>query len=111
MSLALDYFRAVDALSRKHALPFFVHSLGLNDARDFTPMMHLPESDATICVAVGSEELPELRSQTSAYHDAWNARGLRGWQSVVKDRNHFTVMDELAAPRKLPRGGCPSRME
>ena len=74
--------------------------LGLTeeDVARLSPMAHLPVRCAPVVVAVGGEELPELRRQSSEYAEALEARGLRVGYLSLAGRDHFSVLDELAAP-------------
>jgi hypothetical protein len=49
-------------------------------------------------LACGGAELPELRRQTSEFAAAWKGAGLSGRLAVLPAHNHFTILEELAAP-------------
>jgi arylformamidase len=63
-----------------------------------SPIFNLPGQAGPVCFAVGENELPELLRQTRDYYTSWIAAGLPGWEQVVPDTNHFTIMDEMADP-------------
>lgn len=46
---------------------------------------------------VGGDKLPELQRQSAAYAAALGDHGLPAALETVPGRNHFTVVDELAA--------------
>jgi len=79
-----------------------VHT-GLNDALGLSiaaagrnsPILYLPRSSVPVCFAMGADELPEMKRQTSDYYAAWKMHGLQGWCETVSGANHFTVMDQL----------------
>jgi acetyl esterase/lipase len=77
----------------------FNDALGLDmaAARRNSPLVNIPRSHATVCFAVGANELPDMIRQTETYYRAWINRGFYGWQEAVAGADHFTVMDHLVA--------------
>jgi hypothetical protein len=75
-------------------------AIGLNSvtAVQNSPILNLPAQAGPTCFAVGDQELPEMLRQTGDYHAAWMAQGLPGRQAVLSGVDHFTIMDEMAAP-------------
>ena len=49
-------------------------------------------------MAFGLAELPELQRQSRAYHQARLDAGLPSTLLPLEAHNHFSIMDELAAP-------------
>lgn len=75
-------------------------NLGLDaDAAElFSPIRHLPQAAAPLIVSVGLAELPELIRQSDEYAAAWRRRGLPGRYLPVPQRDHFSILEELARP-------------
>jgi arylformamidase len=67
-------------------------------ARRHSPLLHAPSRSIPVCLAVGADELPEMMCQTRAYHTALALRRLPSRLLVVPDTDHFSVLDQLAAP-------------
>ena len=63
-----------------------------------SPILNLPEHAGPACFAVGSGELPEMLRQSKEYYQAWVGNDLPGWRETLEGTDHFTIMDELAAP-------------
>ena len=63
-----------------------------------SPIRNVPPSAGPFVVAYGGEELPELRRQSEDYAAAWRARGLPGENLPLSGHDHFSILDELAAP-------------
>jgi hypothetical protein len=49
-------------------------------------------------VTVGANELPELVRQSKDYAAAWTQSGLKGSYLPLAGHDHFTILEELAAP-------------
>ena len=45
-----------------------------------------------------ARELPELQRQSRDYRQAWEGAGLPGRLLPLAGKNHYTIMEELAAP-------------
>lgn len=79
-------------------LSYLNEKLGL--AADDVPVLsplHLPRSVHPMVITYGTAELPELRRQSMEFA----AAGSRAADLLlpVKDRNHFTILDDLADPQ------------
>lgn len=72
--------------------------LTVEEAAAMSPILHLPTRSAPVTLAYGIAELPELRRQSVAYHEARLAAGLPSRLLPLEGRNHFSIMEELAAP-------------
>jgi arylformamidase len=84
-------------------LCFVNDKLGLSqdDVLALSPIHRLPPPHAKIAIAVGALELPELRRQSAAYADACRTLGVLRIHREIAARNHFTILDDLAAPTGL----------
>jgi pimeloyl-ACP methyl ester carboxylesterase len=60
-----------------------------DEARRNTP----GHTEKPLLIAYGADELPELRRQSEEY-----AKRLRREAIAVPERNHFTILEELASP-------------
>ncbi|HUB95406.1 MAG TPA: alpha/beta hydrolase [Stellaceae bacterium] len=69
-----------------------------DEARRNSPLLHIPSAAAPQAVAVGGNELPELRRQSAEYHAALAARGLSSRLLQLDGHDHFSVLEELASP-------------
>jgi arylformamidase len=67
-------------------------------ARRLSPVVNLPAAAGSLVIAVGSDDLPAFRAQSSAMHRAWTDGGLEGELIEVPGANHFTVLEALADP-------------
>lgn len=81
-------------------LSYLNEKLGLDikEARRNSPLLHLPSRARHLIVAVGEDELPELRWQSQIYARAWLGRGLPGEFLPVPGCHHYSALDELARP-------------
>ena len=81
-------------------LSYLNEKLGLDaaEARRNSPLLHLPRKSAPLHVSYGEGELPELQRQSAEYWTAWNNAGLPGKCAPLAGHNHFTILEELAAP-------------
>jgi hypothetical protein len=52
-----------------------------------------PGHGKPLLIAYGADELPELRRQSEEY-----AKRLRREATAVPEKNHFTILEELASP-------------
>src|SRR5436190_5411877 len=82
-------------------LNYLNEKLGLDvaDARRNSPLLHLPDKSAPLYVSYGGNELPELQRQSAEYWAAWNEACLPGQCVPLAGHNHFTILEELAAPK------------
>ena len=67
-------------------------------ARAASPIHHLPGAAGALTLAVGSGESAEFHRQQAAFAAAWRAAGLACETLVLPGLNHFSIMDEYAAP-------------
>ena len=74
--------------------------LGLTEeeSRRLSPAAHPPRLCAPVVVAVGGGALPELRRQSAEYAATLTARGLEARHLPLGAHDHFSVLEELAAP-------------
>jgi acetyl esterase/lipase len=77
--------------------------LGLDaeQARRNSPLLNLPARAAKFIIAYGSDELPELKRQSSEFAAAWSGRGLPGEIIEVAGCHHYAVLEQLARPDGL----------
>jgi acetyl esterase/lipase len=73
-------------------------NLSAAEAAALSPIRHLPERKTPCTVAFGTQELPELRRQSQAYHQARLDAGLPSTLLPLDPHNHFSIMDELEQP-------------
>jgi arylformamidase len=55
-----------------------------------------PPTDRTFVAAVGGLESREFLRQSHDMARAWSCAGIKAESAVVPDRNHFTILDEIA---------------
>jgi arylformamidase len=72
--------------------------LDLAEADRNSPVRHLPSTSSPLIVSVGLAELPELIRQSEEFASAWQQRGLPGKFLPIRDRDHFSILEELARP-------------
>lgn len=68
------------------------------EARRNSPLFHLPATASPLIVTVGLAELPELVRQSRDYYEAWTGNGLPGRWLDLPGHDHFSLLEELAAP-------------
>lgn len=68
------------------------------EAERNSPLLHIPAQAPPMTIAVGGNELPELRRQSADYHAAWIGRGLTGRHLLIAGCDHFSILEEFAAP-------------
>jgi len=68
------------------------------EARRDSPVFHLPSQAPPLVMAVGADELSELRRQSMEYHHAWTEAGLKARFSLLAGHEHFSILEELASP-------------
>jgi arylformamidase len=68
------------------------------EAERNSPIKQLPSRAAPLVVTVGLGELPELIRQSEDYWAAWQAQGLPGQYLPLEGHDHFSILEELAAP-------------
>jgi arylformamidase len=72
--------------------------LDAESARQASPVFWQPRCRGPLLLAVGSEESSEYHRQAAALAESWDAAGVTADRLSLPGRNHFTVIDELAAP-------------
>ncbi|GEO35886.1 arylformamidase [Skermanella aerolata] len=63
-----------------------------------SPIRHLPADPLPVLAAVGGLESAEFHRQTESYAEALRQAGGSAQTLDIAGRNHFTVLDDLAAP-------------
>jgi arylformamidase len=72
--------------------------LNAEEAAAMSPLANLPPRCAPMVIAFGTDELPELQRQSKAYWHALSAAGHDAALLPLAERNHFTILEELASP-------------
>jgi arylformamidase len=67
-------------------------------ARRVSPLFWEPRCRGPLLLAVGGEESPEFHRQSAALAERWRTAGVPAETLSLPGRNHYTVLDELAAP-------------
>jgi arylformamidase len=67
-------------------------------ARRISPIHHIPELGAPIVAAVGGDETPAFRQQTTDYVEAWRAAGHDASVVDMPGHHHYSLMLELHDP-------------
>lgn len=82
-------------------LNYLNDKLGLDEAEAArnSPLLHVPQHSAPLLLAVGGDELPELRRQSETYYAARRARQLPGEMLLLPGRHHYSALEELARPQ------------
>ena len=68
------------------------------EVADLSPLRRIGAAMPALRISVGGDELPELVRQSSEYAAALRARGLPAQLSVLAKHNHFSILEEIAAP-------------
>ena len=68
------------------------------EAKQYSPLFHLPAVAAELMIAYGTRELPELCRQSVDYGRARSEHGLPGRLLPIEGANHFTILEALANP-------------
>jgi len=71
--------------------------MDMETAKRNSPQLHLKGSHPAI-ITVGGAELPELVRQSRELHEAYQAKGLKSELIVLPGDDHFTILEQLAAP-------------
>lgn len=84
-------------------LSYLNAKLGLDaDAvQRLSPLLNLPARSAPLLLACGTGELPELQRQSAQFAQARANAALPGRLTCLQQRNHFTILDDLAQPDGL----------
>jgi arylformamidase len=69
-----------------------------DDIQSYSPLRHIVQSSKPLVVAVGANELPELRRQSMEYAAACSALQCEVSHLSLAGHDHFSVVDELAYP-------------
>jgi acetyl esterase/lipase len=72
--------------------------LDATDVTALSPMAQIHSASAPLVIAYGTAELPELQRQSRDYAKARERAGLPVRLASIADKNHFTILDELANP-------------
>ena len=64
-----------------------------------SPLRHPPAECQEVVVAVGAEELPELKRQSEDYSTVLAERGLPVRHLSLAGHNHFSILEEMAKPQ------------
>jgi arylformamidase len=73
--------------------------LDQEEARRNSPLLHLPAQAGKLVVAVGAQELSELRRQSADFAAAWRAHGLTCELRELAGCHHYAALEELANPQ------------
>ncbi len=84
-------------------LNYLNQKLGLDEAEMLrnSPMNNIPSEPSPLVVTVGLGELPELIRQSEDYYNAWQCHGHPSQYLPIPERDHFSVLQELAKPDGL----------
>lgn len=72
-------------------------SLDTNDVAHLSPVLHAARHPGPLMITYGTGELPELQRQSLDYAKARADAGLPGRVVALAERNHFTILEELAS--------------
>jgi arylformamidase len=72
--------------------------LDRGDVARLSPLRNLPRASAPLFIAYGGDELPELQRQSEEFAAARTEAGLPGRLVALPGHNHFSILEELAAP-------------
>ena len=84
-------------------LNYLNQKLGLDEVEMLrnSPMNNIPSEPSPLVVTVGFGELPELIRQSEDYYNAWQCQDHPGQYLPIPERDHFSVLEELAKPDGL----------
>ena len=84
-------------------LNYLNQKLGLDEEEMLrnSPMNNIPSEPSPLVVTVGLGELPELIRQSEDYYNAWHCQDHPGQYLPIPERDHFSVLEELAKPDGL----------
>jgi arylformamidase len=71
------------------------------EVQTLAPIHNLARRDVPTRLFVGGNELPELQRQSRSYAAAAQAAGLNVSMTTLAGLNHYTIMEEFAAPDSL----------
>ena len=75
-----------------------VLNLSEDEAKDLSPILHVPERAGPLICAVGSEETEAFLAQQAYLVAAWRAKGLAATEVGLPGRQHFSAIDALSEP-------------
>jgi arylformamidase len=70
--------------------------MDVKEARELSPVVRHPVSQAPLMLAVGELESEEYHRQGAFLQNVWHKTGLKIKRITLKNRNHFTILDDLA---------------
>lgn len=75
--------------------------LGMDEetARRHSPIYWPDDSEKPMTLVVGNDELALLRGQSATYASARSGKRLRTSYEEIANKDHFTILDELAEPQ------------
>jgi acetyl esterase/lipase len=73
-------------------------SLTADEVDRYSPVRHIGPGGNPMTIAVGSAELAELVRHAREYHAAAIGQSERADYALLPDRDHFSVLEELASP-------------
>ncbi len=87
-------------------------SLNLSDegVAALSPIRQLPERCGELLLAFGGDESDEFSRHQAEYSSAWSAKALPGRTIDMPGLNHFSIMDDYAAPDGRLFKACAAQM-
>ncbi len=81
-------------------LTYLNEDLGMDEttARRNSPLHNLDHAAGRLILTAGGDESGEFHRQKAEFAAAWRGRGMACDEVAAEGRNHFTVLDDLAAP-------------
>ena len=73
-------------------------NMTLDEQVKLSPIKQLPARSPPLTIAYGTAELPELQRQSRDYNAARQATGLPSELLALEGHDHFSILEELAAP-------------
>ena len=106
--LPVERLAKVVSVSGLHDLRPLLHTamnadlrLDVDEARAESPILREPVDGLDLTCWVGADELASFRLQNHLLADAWGALGARTEAIEAANRNHFTVIEDLADPESV----------
>ena len=75
-----------------------------------SPLRQLPERSGELLLAFGGDESDEFSRHQTEYAAAWSAKALPGRTIDMPGLNHFSIMDDYAAPNGKLFKACTAQM-
>jgi arylformamidase len=95
-----DVIKGATAISGLYDLTPFPYTflqpklqLGYDQIYRNSPILHIPDTSASLLVAYGDNETDEFKRQSEEYLDAWRAGGLEVGRLILQGKNHYEVID------------------